>query len=200
MIRTLDRNDLLPVDNIFCLAARACRFKSCLSPLLHRYSFNTSATDCFWKHCGKEEEIVCKEQFLLFPQCFLLNQIIVSPFVHIFYIISLLAAEFEEPKNGRWGKELTHYQMTNFIDSAKLKEFTDSYFKFDENGRKLSKQVENTVGKGEIACYEQFLLFPQCFQKACFQEASKGVIQWEWVNWWNCFYTIDKSLLFFSHC
>ena len=26
------------------------------------------------------------------------------------------------------------------------------------------KWVENTVGKGEIARYEQFLLFPQCFQ------------------------------------
>ena len=25
--------------------------------------------------------------------------------------------------------------------------------------------VENIVGKGEIACYEQFLLFLQCFQK-----------------------------------
>ena len=30
---------------------------------------------------------------------------------------------------------------------------------------KFSKWVENTVGKGEIARYEQFLLFPQCFQK-----------------------------------
>ena len=30
-----------------------------------------------------------------------------------------------------------------------------------------SKSVENTVGKGEIARYEQFLLFPQCFQKTC---------------------------------
>ena len=28
-----------------------------------------------------------------------------------------------------------------------------------------SQLVENTVGKGEIARYEQFLLFPQCFQK-----------------------------------
>ena len=27
------------------------------------------------------------------------------------------------------------------------------------------KRVENTVGKGEIARKEQFLLFPQCFQK-----------------------------------
>ena len=63
-----------------------------------------------------------------------------------------------------------------------MKEFADDNFKFDENGRKLSKQVENTVGKGEIARYEQFLLFPLCFQKACFPGASKGVIVWEWVN------------------
>ena len=46
----------------------------------------------------------------------------------------------------------------------------------------LSKQIENTVGKGEIARNEQFLLFPQCFQMACFPEASKGVIVREWVN------------------
>ena len=26
------------------------------------------------------------------------------------------------------------------------------------------KRMENTVGKGEIAGYEQILLFPQCFQ------------------------------------
>ena len=71
---------------------------------------------------------------------------------------------------------LTHYQMT------KLKKFADDNFKFDENGRKVSKWVENTVGKEEIARYEQFLLFPQCFQKACFPEASKGVIVWEWVK------------------
>ena len=32
-----------------------------------------------------------------------------------------------------------------------------------KNGRKLSKWVENTVGKGEIASNEQFLLLPQCF-------------------------------------
>ena len=38
------------------------------------------------------------------------------------------------------------------------------------------------MGKGEIARYEQFLLFPQCFQKACYSGASKGVIVWEWVK------------------
>ena len=48
-------------------------------------------------------EIARNEQFHLFPQCFLLNQIIVSPFVHIFHTISLFAAEFE-PKIGILGK------------------------------------------------------------------------------------------------
>ena len=45
-------------------------------------------------------EIARNEQFLLFPQCFLLNQIYVSSFVHIFEIISLFAAELEEPEIG----------------------------------------------------------------------------------------------------
>ena len=44
-----------------------------------------------------------------------------------------------------------------------MKEFADDNFKYDENERKLFKQVENTVGKEEIARYEQFLLFPPCF-------------------------------------
>ena len=32
-------------------------------------------------------------------------------------------------------------------------------------GIQLSDLVANIVGKEEIAHYEQFLLFPQCFQK-----------------------------------
>ena len=51
----------------------------------------------------EKEEIARNEQFLLFPQCFLLNQKIVSPFVNIFDILPLhnvLAAELEEPKTG----------------------------------------------------------------------------------------------------
>ena len=49
--------------------------------------------------------------------------------------------------------------MVNFR-LFQTKEFANDSFKFDENGRKSSIQVENTVGKGEIAHYEQFLLFP----------------------------------------
>ena len=55
----------------------------------------------------------------------------------------------------------------NSLPDDKLICFADDNFEIDENGRKFSKRVENTVGKGEIARYEQFLLFPQCFQKTC---------------------------------
>ena len=62
---------------------------------------------------------------------------------------------------------LTLSQMTNLRFFQTERVLADNKFKSDENGRKFSKQVGNTVGKGEIACYEQFLLFPQCFQKTC---------------------------------
>ena len=48
-----------------------------------------------------------------------------------------------------------------------MKEFADDNFKFDESDWQFLKLVENTVGKGEIARYEQFLLLPLCFQKTC---------------------------------
>ena len=51
-------------------------------------------------------EIARDEKFPPFPQCFLLDQVIVSLFVHIFDIISLFAAELEESKIGMWGKRL----------------------------------------------------------------------------------------------
>ena len=44
-----------------------------------------------------KEEFACYVQFLLFPQCFLLNQIIVYLRVHIFDITSLFDAELEKP-------------------------------------------------------------------------------------------------------
>ena len=41
------------------------------------------------------------------------------------------------------------------------------HYKFDKNGGMFCRGIENTVGKEEIARYEQFLFFPQCFQKIC---------------------------------
>ena len=53
-----------------------------------------------------KEKITRNEQFLLISQCFLFSQIIVSPFVHIFDIISLFTAAPEEPEIGMSGKGL----------------------------------------------------------------------------------------------
>ena len=41
---------------------------------------------------------------------------------------------------------------------------------------------ENTVGKGENAHYEQFLLFLLCFQKPCSADMYKPGLVWERVN------------------
>ena len=60
-----------------------------------------------FENIGRKEEIACNQQFLLFSQCFLLNQEVVSPFVNTLDIISLFAAELEEPEIGISGKGLT---------------------------------------------------------------------------------------------
>ena len=81
--------------------------------------------------------------------------------------------------------------MKNFR-LVQIEQSADDNFKFDENIRKFSKRVKNTVGKGEIARYEQFLLFPQCFQKACLPWASKGVIVWNGLT----DITVDHSFMY----
>ena len=46
-------------------------------------------------------------------------------------------------------------------------------------GIQLSDYVENIVGKGEIARYEQFLIFSQCVQKLC---SADGQNEYLWSN------------------
>ena len=56
--------------------------------------------------------------------------------------------------------------------------FADDSFKFDEHGRQFFKWEENTVEKGDIARYERFLLFPQCFQNLyCRHVKSQGLFR-----------------------
>ena len=43
------------------------------------------------------------------------------------------------------------FPKPQILGASKLNEFADDNFKFDENDRKFSKWVENTMGKGEIA-------------------------------------------------
>ena len=70
--------------------------------------------------------------------------------------------------NGIW---LYLFPKRQTLDSFKLKESPNDNFKLDKNGRKFLRRLENTVRKGEIVSYEQFLLFLQCFQKPCTADA-----------------------------
>ena len=65
-------------------------------------------------------EIDPNKQFLLFSQCFPLNQIIASPFIHIFHIIFLLAAEFEKPKIEISGKGISFFFCFQKIGTASI--------------------------------------------------------------------------------
>ena len=55
------------------------------------------------------------------------------------------------------------------------KNIEDDNFKFYQYGGKVlkKKKLENTGGKGEIARYEQFLLFLQRFRKTCTEDMQK---------------------------
>ena len=80
---------------------------------------------------------------------FRFTALIVESGVHLIMLRCLLEAEvFLNPVPKR-----------QILNSSKLKDLADDNFKFDVNGRKFSKCVESTVGKGEIARHEQFLLF-----------------------------------------
>ena len=62
-----------------------------------------------------------------------------------------------------------------------MKEIADDNLKFDECDGKFSKWIENTVGKGEIARYEQFLLFSSVFKRPVLQTQKPGFV-WERVK------------------
>ena len=81
------------------------------------------------------------------------------------------------------------------LECSKLLQFADNNFKFDENGWKFSKQVENSVGKGEIACYKQFLLFPQCFQKGWKPELVWKRVNTSFFSSSNSYWSADSTVI-----
>ena len=76
---------------------------------------------------------------------------------HILFMYNLISSHsYDHP-----------FPKRQILNSSKRKEFADDRNRLDKNGRNLYKWVENTVGNGEIARYEQFLHFPQYFQETC---------------------------------
>ena len=54
------------------------------------------------------------------------------------------------------------------LDWSKFKTFADDAINVTEKLKFVLGRVENIVGKGENAGYQQFLLLPQGFQKASY--------------------------------
>ena len=104
-----------------------------------------------WENAGNQH-------FLLFKQCF-------------------LKSWFPEVKV--WNCLVNSITRQQILDSSTLKEFADDHFKFDENSRKLSKRVENTVGKGKHCgkrrnCSLRAISpFPTVFSKGLFPRGVK---------------------------
>ena len=74
---------------------------------------------------------------------------------------------------------LTLNQTTKLLDLSKLKAFAGDKLNLAEKLKFLLGKLENIVGKGENAGFQQFLLFQQCFQNASISVSSKVGILWD---------------------
>ena len=76
-----------------------------------------------------------------------------------------------------WVHIINSFPRLLILDSSKLKKFVGDNFKFVENGRTFSNRLENIVRTGEIARYEQFLLFPQyCLKTSIAYTYKPGLV------------------------
>ena len=137
-------------------------------------------------------EIACHEQFLHFPQCFQLNQITLSPFVHICDIISLFAVELEELKIGISGKGLTlislsasFYFQNLYLCNKSIRFLPRQRLIFSDNNEKHGLASHRPWDKG-CPCFESpaqgtFFFFP------------KRII----ISYWNINWTPPAMLVIF---
>ena len=82
--------------------------------------------------------------------------------VQLYVRLRAISKTVSEPKH----RHLTFPKLHMLV---KLKEFADDNFKFDENGRKFSKRVENTEETGAIAHYSNFSYSHNVFKRLVLQ-------------------------------
>ena len=64
---------------------------------------------------------------------------------------------------------LKPFPKQQILDFSKLKEFADYKFEFNENGRKFSKRVENTVEKEKLLVTSNFSFSNSVFKRFILQ-------------------------------
>ena len=68
-----------------------------------------------------------------------------------------------------YGSRINSLPNNKILASSRLKTFAENKLKVCSNYEFIHNRIENSVGKGENAGYQHFLLFPKCFQKPFFQ-------------------------------
>ena len=85
---------------------------------------------------------------------------------------------FKVVKSQDYVEQVNSLPNDKILDQSKLKAFADDKIDFVEMMIYILDMVENTVGKGENAGYQHFLLFPQCFPKLSSLGSLKVGIVW----------------------
>ena len=75
--------------------------------------------------------------------------------------------------NGKTINPINPLPDDKILDWSKLKQSADDNFKLDENSRKFSKQVENTVGKGRNCALRAISPFSTAFSKGLLPRGVK---------------------------
>ena len=72
------------------------------------------------------------------------------------------------------------YSLPNgeILDQSKFKAFADDKINVTQKLKFVWERVDNTVGKGENAGYQHFLLYAQCFQRTSFPGLLTVGIVW----------------------
>ena len=73
---------------------------------------------------------------------------------------------------------LTLYQTMKFWTYPNWKHFAHNKISVTEKLKYDMGRVENIVGRRENEGYQDFVLFPKCFQKLCFSRSLKVRIVW----------------------
>ena len=87
-----------------------------------------------------------------------------------------------------------HFPKQQILKYSKLKEFPDDNFKFNENCRKFSQRVENTVRKREIARNDSVFKRPVLQTRKIKGLFSKGLFNYNVYN--QCFQLL--TVFFFN--
>ena len=78
----------------------------------------------------------------------------------------------------RYFNWLTLFPNDKTLHQSKFRVFADDKTIVTQKFKFTFGRLENIVGKEENAGYQNFLLFPQCFQKLSFPEALKVGVMW----------------------